>query len=428
MIAVSLFILTISVIGLLLVLAVDHRSSVAELLGLSPLYGTGVTFIVLLLLSMVSVTWSLPVLASCLVAVAALAFWALKRRRAASRQPIRLSPIDVATLIAIAIYARYSLLMAGSHWDFFAIWGLKGRVFFEAGTIDWRFLTSRWNEFAHPDYPPLLPLNYVALALAEGGWDDRWVGMLSVTFAAAVLLVIRGAAAREGSGHVAAAITLGCAAFALSPAIGLADGPLIAFGTAAVLMIRRGLADGDDIAMFHGGVLLGLAGATKNEGLALIVAASIAVGVAGRRWRPVAQLWPALALTAPWLVLRAIHSLRTDLAAPGAMDRFLARLPAFPQLASAMTTALSLRLVWCLALLSLLLLPLPAIRRELFVLATLAIELAFFTLAYLVTPLDAAWHVATSFGRISSHLGAPFVYVVMSGLAQSFRTQKNPSS
>src|ERR1051326_5399770 len=55
-------------------------------------------------------------------------------------------------------------------WDFWAIWGLKARTFFEFGTIDWRFLQSPWNDFAHPDYPLLVPFNYVYASLTAGVW------------------------------------------------------------------------------------------------------------------------------------------------------------------------------------------------------------------------------------------------------------------
>src|SRR2546423_1537939 len=70
-------------------------------------------------------------------------------------------------------------------WDFWAIWGLKARLFLGHGGIDWRFLESPWNTYVHPDYPLLVPFNFDFVALLNGGWSDRWLGLLSVGWAAA---------------------------------------------------------------------------------------------------------------------------------------------------------------------------------------------------------------------------------------------------
>ncbi|MGZ8831190.1 MAG: hypothetical protein ACXW2Q_12540, partial [Thermoanaerobaculia bacterium] len=201
--------------------------------------------------------------------------------------------------------------------------------------------------------------------------------------------------------------------------------PLIAYSGAALLMIRCALLSDDSALLRNGAILLGLAGSTKNEGIALCVAVVIAMIASRVALRRVAQLWPAAVLIAPWLILRAAHAIPTDLAAGGAAARLTARLSALPQLATAMLETLSYRYLWGLLLLSLLIVPLRLVRREKFVLITVFIQLLFFSAAYLVTPLDAAWHVASSFGRISTQLGAPFLYVVMIMLAQCFTPEED---
>lgn len=409
MTAAVVYVLTLTAVGLLLT-----RSP-----GLAFLYGTGAVYVALLLLAIAGVPWSLPAIAAILVAIAAIGLWRPLRESRISNPESRTqwSAFDLLTLAALVIYARYAILYAGSHWDFWAIWGLKGRVFFDAGTIDWQFLGNRWNAFAHPDYPLHLPLNYTALALAGGGWDDRWIGILYVAFGASLLLIVRAEAARETEARAAAIVTLAAALFALSPQIGLGEGPLIAYGGAALLMIRRAIRDDDLLALRHGAILLGLAGATKNEGVTLIVAAAIALLLVTRRWRYVVRLWPAVALVAPWIILVAIHALPSDLAAAGVPQRLAMRLHELPQLATAMARSLSNRIMWALLVASLFVIPGRVLRRELFVFIALAIQLAFFTAAYLVTPHDAAWHVASSFGRISTQLGLPFVYVATVALS-----------
>src|SRR5207253_7119 len=115
-----------------------------------------------------------------------------------------LDVLDLATLISLAAYAVYATLAPLWEWDFWAIWGLKARVFLEHGGIDWRFLESRWNAFTHPDYPLLVPLNFDFVALIGGGWSDRWLGILFVAYAVALLLIARALAARETSACFAA--------------------------------------------------------------------------------------------------------------------------------------------------------------------------------------------------------------------------------
>src|ERR1043165_8177542 len=64
--------------------------------------------------------------------------------------------------------------------------------------------------------------------------------------------------------------------------------------------------------MAPGAVMLGLAASSKNEGLTLVVAAAAGLLVA-KRWRDVVRLWPAAVIPLPWLVLRRVHHLQTDL-------------------------------------------------------------------------------------------------------------------
>ena len=159
-----------------------------------------------------------------------------------------------------------------------AIRGFKARTFFAAGGIDWHFLEHPFHYDVHPDYPPLLPLAFDVFAVMRGSWNDATLGLLSVAFAVALLLVVNRIAREETESSItAAAITAAMVPFACSPWIGLAEGPLLAYATTGMLLIRRG-------SMAAGAVMLGLAASTKNEGLTLIVATAIAL-VAARRAR-----------------------------------------------------------------------------------------------------------------------------------------------
>ena len=312
--------------------------------------------------------------------------------------------LDAATLLMLAAYASFATAGRASHWDFFSIWGLKARAFFEAHTVDWSLLQR--HPFLHGDYPLLLPLNFDFYALLAGTWSDRWIGILYVAFAAALLLIIRGDAAEEVPGPYAAAIAFASTAFIFVREIGLAELPLMAFATAAILLIRRG----DTL---RGAILLGLAASTKNEGLALIAAVAIALAV--DRKRDALRLWPALAIAAPWLILRAIHGLENDLTAPGMFERLVLRIPLLPSMGADLIQHLPKPWIW---------IPLIAglffVRGERFALLSIALWFASFLGAYMVTPHDPAWHIATSWSRLAPLLGAPLLVIVMLALARAW--------
>src|SRR5207244_2192017 len=298
--AVLIAILSLTVLGMFIALALDRGARGPLLVGTGFLYGCGAIFLILLV-----VPWNLTAVVSAALTLA-VGCWLLTRttaRPTANGPRPMLNIIDLATLVTLIGYACYATLAPLWEWDFWAIWGLKARVFLDHGGIDWRFLESHWNTFTHPDYPLLLPLNFDFLALAGGGWNDRWLGVLFVAYGVALLVIARGLAARETSPLFAALLTFALASIATSRYVGLAEGALIAFGGAGVLFARDALRRDDAASWRHAAILLGLAANCKNEGLALVVAVTIAVAVL--RLKKVLALWPAFALAAPWLILRA---------------------------------------------------------------------------------------------------------------------------
>jgi len=123
----------------------------------------------------------------------------------------------------------------------------------------------------------------VETAIVSGDWSDRWLGLMMTAFAAAVLLVVRGLVAEETSPLFAALITAAAATLAVSRYVGLAEGPLIAFGASSVLFLRRALQSDDAVAWRHGAVMLALAANVKNEGIALAVSVAISASLNRRR-------------------------------------------------------------------------------------------------------------------------------------------------
>src|SRR5438067_2401847 len=215
MTATIIAILSLTVLGIPIGLAIDRRARGPLLIGTAFLYGSGTMFLVLLALSVAHIRWTLMsvTIASLLIFCAA-AF--VKRRGEPSPERTKPHLLDLVTLFTLVCYALYATLAAVWEWDFWAIWGLKARTFLEIGAIDWHFLESPWNTFAHPDYPLLVPLNYDFAALLNGGWNDRWLGLFGVAWAVALALVARALAARETTTFFASLLTLLVAALDFS--------------------------------------------------------------------------------------------------------------------------------------------------------------------------------------------------------------------
>jgi hypothetical protein len=377
--------------------------TIARRIALAFLYACGALSLVMLL----PLPWS-PVILAIVVLLAAAAAY----RYTNAGPALQPAPLDLLTLVTLTGYAFYATIARPWEWDFWAIWGLKGRVFHEAGGIDWRFLGMPWNDFTHPDYPPLLPNLYAFLALLRGGWDDRWLGLLFVAFGAALVIVVRERAGRETSPTLASLVALAVTPTAVTRYVGLAEGPLIAYGTAGLLFARCG-------GMTHAAILLGFAALSKNEGLTLLVAVVIAL-LAERRARDVLRLWPALAIPAPWLLLRAVHHLGTDLASGSPVARAAAHAREasiiigyladyFPDRWLWLGIVGGIITAWILG---------RTTKTERFLVVAVAVQFAFLAAAYFVTPRDLQWHIDTSWPRLVRQLEAPALFAALMGLAR----------
>jgi hypothetical protein len=317
------------------------------------------------------------------------------------------SPGLLFALIPLLGYALYATLAPPPEFDYLADWGLKARAFFDIRGIDWQLLGRAIPRDTHPDYPLLLPLTYDVIAVLRNGWNDAYLGIVHVVFAAALLLVIHREALDETRSRIAAAfITFALVPLAATPWIGMAEGPFIAYATAALLLIRRG-----DVTL--GSVLLGLAASTKNEGLTLIVAVAIGLLCAGRK-RDVIRLWPAVAIPLPWLIVRSLHNLPTDIVTGSVIDRVSAHLrDPRPLIAALSSVSLGKPLFWIALAAGIVIVARALVTRERFVLVALLIQFGCYVGAYVASPYDIAWHVTYSWERLVAHLTPALTYVVL---------------
>ncbi len=424
MIAVLVSIAIAGIAGGAIVLALDPRARGGRLAALSFPIGLGACALAMGVLSAIGVAWSrASVLAaiSILLAVFSATAVARGRRAGAPRAVENGSTRTVAWLAGAAVaamgigHALFATLAPPGEWDFWAIWGLKGKVFHEAAAVDWGWLERPANEFAHPDYPILVPLGYDFAASLAGSWPERELGLLFTVLAASILLFTAAHLGEAtGSPLLAAAGAAALAGPVLSVPIGLADLPLLVFGGIALLESRSAIVDRREGRMPIAAAALALAALTKNEGIALTVATAIAILVAGgaRRWSLLLATAPAGAAAACWIALRRMHGLGTDLFGGEPLSR-LAAAAASP---SATLEALAANppehaLFWLAAAVAILAAGARCLSRERLLLVALALQLAFFLGAYLVTPHEVAWHVATSWPRLLAQLLIPAAFV-----------------
>lgn len=383
--------------------------------GASYLYGCGAMTLALTMLP-----WSRWSIAGVLIAAIVTL---LMRRDHNSRTWFRPSVVDVPTLVVLSLFTGLSTVTRLWEWDAWAIWAMKARAFYEYGGIDWPFLEKPSNFWVHGDYPLLVSANLGLPAIVAGDWNDRWLGLVGVFMLAAAVLVVRDVTSRRFRPAVSATIALTVAALGASWYVGTAETPLLALSLAAMACLHAG-------ELTPAAILFGLAACTKNEGVALLAAVLLAHALAalwsnvrrGSRdgWLRLARLWPAPAIVAPWVILRALHSLPTDLASGSIMSRLTARLADAGHLLTELAAWVEKPSLWIVLALAAALFW----RRAPMLFAIVALQILFCLAAYFVTPYDLDWHITTSWERVSRQLAALAAYAAQVALATQFSSRE----
>ena len=403
--------------GVPLALALDRRLRGAALAGTAFLLGAGAGGLHLFALSVLRVEWSRT---SVLLAMAPLFLGVLWRGRRAGEShssgmglPTRAAApahaaaratalLDVATIACVVAYAIFALWAPPYEWDFYGIWGLKARWFFDAGGMNWAAVPF----IGKADYPVLMPLLFDFVAVMTKTWNDTAFGWIYVFLCASLLAIVRGMLADEVK--YPALATLALAFPTLNLWVGLAEAGVMAFGCAGLLFLRRG-----SIAL--GATMLGLAAWCKNEGLALIVVAAIALFVTTRKLRDVLKLWPAVALIAPWLITRAVLGLSTDFTEGSMLGRVVERLADPAAVVDAFVKAPPDQpWFWLAAIVAVLVFFRDAIRRERFLLIAVALQLGLFFAQALATTWDFASHVSLTLNRLPHQMAPAMGFLAVS--------------
>ena len=364
--------------------------------------------------------WNVAIVSS--VAVVASVALAVAARRKRAGEAVALSLFDLVPLCLIAAHLRYAIqpwLWMWEEWspsrrDFFFIWGARARLFFESRGIDLAVLQHTPNDLSHPDYPWLWPLTIDFSMLFRGTWEPRIAGLLTTAFGAATLLILRHALGREVGPRIASFGTSAAAAIALPVSAGFAEAPFIAYASAGILMVRQRH-------LLLGSVLLGCAALTKNEGLALLVAVAIALAVGEKGIR---RLWPAALVVAPWLVVRVISGLPTDLFAGDVVRRAFSHVVHPSSLLSGFGGAVIEQQWFFFALSVALLVAGRRLLSEQFIIVVVVLQFLFDVAAYVISPLDAAAHIVSSWGRLMAQLAIPLLFAAIAALGRTYRDEQ----
>ncbi len=366
--------------------------------------GLGFTSLTFLLLRMAGVSrplWFVTLDVACVAILAA-----IRRPPNREQDPTAANWIAMALLAVILIpsgirVAQIASANPNGQWDAWAIWNKHAK--FLATSDTWRDAASPLLGATHPEYPMLLPSVVARVWLMSGDTASVVPLVIGLLFFAALiglfistLAILRGTLAAA----LGTLILLSLQPLLYWAASQYADVPLACLMTAALALIFLDT----PAALVWAGFCAGMAAWTKQEASPFAAALILAfLAWQPRRW------WRLLAGAAPLLLLTAWFSLRiappgiftprplaaelallTDSGRYAIIGRAVAdHLPGHPLILVALL-AVVLRLernrpraaaVWVAA-------------------TVLFLMLASYLAAYLVTPLDLNWHIASSMDRL----------------------------
>jgi hypothetical protein len=396
------------------------------LFGTAYLLGAGSIALHLFALSVLRIPWTRTSVLLSLIPLLAFALWwnrhsalsasprEIRSRRGAEgatspQDSSAVSPLDFLTALVIASYAVFATWAPPYEWDFYGIWGLKARWFYDLQGMDWRVVQN----VSKQDYPSMVPLLFDFVAVMTKQWNDRAFGWVYVGLCAALLAVMRGMLAEEVRWPGLA--TLAIAFPSLNLWIGLAEGGVMAFGCAGLLFLRRG-------SLTLGAILLGLSAWCKNEGLALIAVSALALFVATRSIRRVLVLWPAAVVIAPWMITRSVLKLQTDFMGGSPIARVLARLRNPREIIDAFVAAPPDQpWFWLVFLATVVVFARDVIRFELFLAIAVLAQLSLFFGQALATTWDFNAHVSLTLNRLPHQMAPAAGFLAVILLMRAFR-------
>ncbi|HEX2178848.1 MAG TPA: hypothetical protein VHL54_04905 [Actinomycetota bacterium] len=353
----------------------------------------------------------LPLAVAIVLAANGAALTALRRRRPGGQ-----TAGVVAGLVTIAVAAvpLAALRRPVVDWDARSIWSFHGRWFYAGGDYLREALDNPAFVFSHTDYPPAVPAT-MGVLWRLGGGIDPWVGQVAtglLNFSAVALVGLavaglgshRRPALRCLTGGLAVLAVYGSAMeYAANGYVDLLWAAGVAAGAVYLLA-----APWSSRNLVLGVTALLLAGLTKNEGT---LVALVVLGLAALRHRTrgarLAPLGASAAVLLAWVGVARLFGAESDLS-DSALDALAGRLevgPRFGPIVEAFGRQTALFLVVGVAVTAAGWLFLRSVRDGMPLGSTFwtwtaaAGTAAILGAAYLVSPHEIRWHLATSVER-----------------------------
>jgi hypothetical protein len=325
--------------------------------------------------------------------------------------------------MAAATFLMLHAAAPHGEWDAWSIWDLRARFLFRAQELTSPFTPAL--DWAHPDYPLLLPAAIALLWHAAGAESTAIAGAVNFLFLASLLAapyfalrLLRG----PGLAAVAAIATLSATSLVRVSASLYADVPLAACAAVAAALLVYGLERPANGPILLAGLAAGFAAWTKNEGLlfCLCLVAALLVSVTSR-----AELRARLQATVPLLAgvalaLASVAWFKLHIAPPNDLvngqnlAQFGAKMAVFDRywmtfwafvgelltFGNLLVPPVIVFAVW-LALVRFR----PAVSgAQLLPLALATLQLAGYFFVYVLTSRDLDWHLNTSLPRLLLHV------------------------
>ena len=238
-----------------------------------------------------------------------------------------LTAVVAAAVLSVRDFAQHTARLPHGEWDAWAVWNLKARFLFRGGE-DWIGLFS--PELPHAAYPLMLPGTVARLWLWIGADAPVAAAVVAAVFLYAIPVVVAGSVAQLRGWRPAlwaALIVLSAAPLTLVATYQIADVPLSFFTVATIALLAASLVDRARWQTAAcAGVMLGLAGLTKDEGLPFLIGMTVSYAcypVVRRQWKArYRHVTAMVAATLPaWGLILAT---RSSTASTGLAQAFLA--------------------------------------------------------------------------------------------------------
>jgi hypothetical protein len=369
-----------------------------------------------------------------------------------SSQPMRLAVLvagtglaAIATVAAIRFWLIWRIAPHGE-WDAWAIWNLRARAMWR-GMPEWTAAFTPDLAWSHPDYPLMLPLGVARLWAYAGQETLAAPALIAAVFlAASVATLVASVTAWRGlaAGLTSGIMLLAAPFYVRHAASQYADIPLAFFllATVSLAAASREAGSGATMKMAAAGIAAALAAWTKNEGLMLVLLLPLVLvlqpGTARARRHSlaafVAGAAPVMLIVAAFKIWLAPPSYLIAMQTPETMAAKLVDAGRYLEAAGQMA---SRTVRWGggpVGLLAFVLAAaLPAVSFDPRGLRTAAFGsfvvggmLLGYLLAYVVTPLDIGWQIATSFDRLFAQCWPALVWTAFQLVGSPPRAAPGP--